>query len=230
MDEFGTHLIDYLSNYGKESMVKLVNFWNIWQEKAQKNELIYDEREILQQYKEMKGRLWQMTKGKQFFKLYEENKRKFKEQQGLNINMHNEVCRNMLASGKMYSGMQDTLVIYTRSECMWAAEAKCEGEVKKANYRLRNRYKLKAEMFGWEHVSQELYLLFKNRMTRIYRNCVERYKQKYKKNTLRNPATKSKYIWSATIDKLVKQEKLRNIDDSRIEFQDVTETIKQISV
>eukprot|EP01083_Nonionella_stella_P150336 478828_1 len=54
----------------------------------------------------------------------------------------------------------------------------------------------------------------------IIDECIKRYLSKYKKNTLRNPSTQSKYTHSATIDKKLKKPVFNDIDKSNMELAD----------
>eukprot|EP01084_Bolivina_argentea_P060849 111164_1 len=145
-------------------------------------------------------------------------KKEFKNKFNLKINLHNEVGRQFMQNQKMYDGLRECLVIYSRSETIGASEGKSEGEVKKAKIRLRNRYRLHSKIFGYEHMIQELYQLFKYEIQHIISICVKRYLKKWNKNTLRAPSTKSKFKHSATMDRKLAKPKYTNIDDTNIEL------------
>ena len=151
---------------------------------------------------------------------FEKNKAEFKLKCKAEWHMHNEVCMQILDNEVMYKGISEVLTIMTRSETIGAAEGKCEGEVSKAKLRFHNRYRLKDETFGMEHVISELLPLFKDDKAKIYHKCAERYIKKFGKNTLRTLNTKSKFKISATLDKLLRKVKRTLIDIQ--EFDDIS--------
>ena len=70
--------------------------------------------------------------------------------------LHNEITMQILQNEIMYEGLSELLTIFTRSECMGAADGKCEGEVNKAKRRLMDRYRLDDEQNLSDFLGQTL--------------------------------------------------------------------------
>eukprot|EP01083_Nonionella_stella_P049060 130852_1 len=196
----------------------LGEYWNKCHQNIET--LTFDIEQIMEEYRVMKLRLFRLNESGFLADSFKHNKNEFKLKYKLNMNLHNEVARLFIQNQKLYKDIAKCLTIYTRSESIGASEAKSEGEVKKAKMRLRNRYQLQSKIFGYEHVIQELHALFKYETDDIITKCIKRYLTKYKKNTLRDPSTKSKYKHSATIDKKLAKPCVKEIDKSRLVLDD----------
>ena len=211
---------DYFTYYAKDDMKSLVDIWN-GSYKDERYNFLPDQ--VCGEYVDFKKLIFKLRERKIIDRVFEANKKQWKEHYGVKLSIHNELARLLLQNATIGRGLRSVLCIFGRCEVMGASEGKSEGEVFEASTRLRGRYRLRTLLFGKEHVINQLLRAFKGKKKEIIREAaVKLYNiPEFKENVIyahdsRGRSANNKYP-STTLHRLLKKPVQADITEKELD-------------